>query len=136
MVVLNIAIEPQVLSKSWWLGKRGGMSGCFPQNWGGTKPNRVDTCMILKAAANDRRNFLDLRHDESIRHRQTDGVSYRNSIQSSVLKQSQETISSFYAKPRPVRRSLTDGIYFSSPQNSSALPKTRDSLFRDRLACG
>ncbi|GFX09014.1 uncharacterized protein TNCV_4165931 [Trichonephila clavipes] len=32
-------------------------------NWGGTEPNRSVTCMVLKAAANDRRH-LALCHDE------------------------------------------------------------------------
>ncbi|GFX73118.1 hypothetical protein TNCV_4501971 [Trichonephila clavipes] len=40
--------------------KRGGGSltipqGVIPQNMNGTKPNRSDTCMVLKAAATNRR---------------------------------------------------------------------------------
>ncbi|GFW08568.1 uncharacterized protein TNCV_2775901 [Trichonephila clavipes] len=35
----------------------------FPLNWGGTKPNRTMTCMVLKATVNDRRH-LALCHDE------------------------------------------------------------------------
>ncbi|GFT18064.1 uncharacterized protein TNCV_423311 [Trichonephila clavipes] len=30
----------------------------LPLNWGGTEPNRTVTCMVLKAAANDRRHCL------------------------------------------------------------------------------
>ncbi|GFW65860.1 uncharacterized protein TNCV_586861 [Trichonephila clavipes] len=35
----------------------------LPLNWGGIEPNRTDTCMVLKATANDRRH-LALCHDE------------------------------------------------------------------------
>ncbi|GFT47072.1 uncharacterized protein TNCV_3747301 [Trichonephila clavipes] len=35
----------------------------LPLNWGGTKPNRTVTCMVLEATANDRRH-LALCHDE------------------------------------------------------------------------
>ncbi|GFY28403.1 uncharacterized protein TNCV_1970581 [Trichonephila clavipes] len=35
----------------------------LPLNWGGTKPNRTVSCMVLKATANDRRH-LALGHDE------------------------------------------------------------------------
>ncbi|GFV61114.1 transposable element Tcb2 transposase, partial [Trichonephila clavipes] len=34
-----------------------------PLNWGGTEPNHTDTCMVLKATADDRRH-LALFHDE------------------------------------------------------------------------
>ncbi|GFS52388.1 hypothetical protein TNCV_4850931 [Trichonephila clavipes] len=33
------------------------------QNWGGTKPNRTVTCIVLKATHNDRRTTSSL-HDE------------------------------------------------------------------------
>ncbi|GFU36273.1 hypothetical protein TNCV_559141 [Trichonephila clavipes] len=39
------------------------LQGVFPQNWGGTEPNRTVTCMVLKAKANGRRH-LALCHDE------------------------------------------------------------------------
>ncbi|GFX42896.1 hypothetical protein TNCV_5072601 [Trichonephila clavipes] len=37
-------------------------SGCsrFPQNWGGTELNRVVTCMVLRATANDMRRCSPL----------------------------------------------------------------------------
>ncbi|GFW43102.1 uncharacterized protein TNCV_1474971 [Trichonephila clavipes] len=38
--------------------------GGLPQNWGGTDQNRIDTGMVLKAKANDRRKNLALSHDE------------------------------------------------------------------------
>ncbi|GFW20667.1 uncharacterized protein TNCV_1048901 [Trichonephila clavipes] len=38
-------------------------AGVLSQNWGGNEPNRTVTCMMLKAAANDRRH-LALCHDE------------------------------------------------------------------------
>ncbi|GFW76675.1 DCN1-like protein 1 [Trichonephila clavipes] len=61
------AIEPQVLSCGWWKGKRGRRPlttpGVLPQNWDGNEPNRTVTCIVLKAAANDRRQ-LALCHDE------------------------------------------------------------------------
>ncbi|GFV76990.1 uncharacterized protein TNCV_690601 [Trichonephila clavipes] len=31
--------------------------GGLPQNWGGNEPNRVVTCMVLKAMANNRRHL-------------------------------------------------------------------------------
>ncbi|GFX17823.1 cullin-4A [Trichonephila clavipes] len=39
--------------------------GFLPLNWGGTKPNRIVTCMVLKAKANDRcKKILALSRDE------------------------------------------------------------------------
>ncbi|GFT54570.1 uncharacterized protein TNCV_344551 [Trichonephila clavipes] len=35
----------------------------LPLNWGGIEPNRIVTCMVLKATANDR-HHLALCHDE------------------------------------------------------------------------
>ncbi|GFV10715.1 uncharacterized protein TNCV_1755541 [Trichonephila clavipes] len=32
----------------------------LPQNWSGTELNRSVTCMVLKATANDRMNFMGL----------------------------------------------------------------------------
>ncbi|GFV85137.1 hypothetical protein TNCV_4171901 [Trichonephila clavipes] len=34
--------------------------GVFPQNWGGTEPNRTVTYMVLKATDNDRRTSIPL----------------------------------------------------------------------------
>ncbi|GFT84736.1 uncharacterized protein TNCV_2767421 [Trichonephila clavipes] len=33
------------------------LQGVLPQNWGGIEPNRIVTCMVLKAMANDRRTI-------------------------------------------------------------------------------
>ncbi|GFX73753.1 uncharacterized protein TNCV_4290691 [Trichonephila clavipes] len=38
-------------------------SGAFPQNWGGNEPNRIVTCMVLKATDKCRRH-LALCHDK------------------------------------------------------------------------
>ncbi|GFV65324.1 hypothetical protein TNCV_4573241 [Trichonephila clavipes] len=38
--------------------------GVLPQIWGGTEQNRIVTCMVLTAKANDRRKNLALSRDE------------------------------------------------------------------------
>ncbi|GFT61807.1 uncharacterized protein TNCV_3862321 [Trichonephila clavipes] len=45
------------------VGGPGPPPGVLPQNWGGNKPNRTVTCMVLKATVYNRRH-LALCHDE------------------------------------------------------------------------
>ncbi|GFU26013.1 hypothetical protein TNCV_5104991 [Trichonephila clavipes] len=68
MGVLQIAVEPQILSWGWWKGKRGGRplilpQGVLPQNFGRTELNRTITSMVFKATANDRCHLAPC-HDE------------------------------------------------------------------------
>ncbi|GFW70222.1 hypothetical protein TNCV_3337401 [Trichonephila clavipes] len=39
------------------------IKGVLPQNWDETEPNRTDTCMVLKATANDRRTSSPCRDE-------------------------------------------------------------------------
>ncbi|GFT38895.1 hypothetical protein TNCV_1585831 [Trichonephila clavipes] len=60
MKALEIFVEPKILLRGLWKGKRG---GGHLQNWGGTEPKCSFTCMTLKVAENVRRNLTPC-HEE------------------------------------------------------------------------
>ncbi|GFT99721.1 hypothetical protein TNCV_1141031 [Trichonephila clavipes] len=62
MGILQIAVEPQVLSSTWWKGKRAEWLLTTHRVFSlkiGVEPNQSTvTCRMLKATANDRRHLV------------------------------------------------------------------------------